>query len=87
MRLELDERKVVHERSLFTVFDLLSNIGELADLSFIIFALALKPYNYCLFLFESLHELFTTEQLNTKSFINFLFMYLMRYPKKKASVA
>ena len=62
---------MVHEKSLYKVYDLLGDVGGLLDLFFILFSIVLSRFNYQLFLFESINELFQTSESFT-SFSNFV---------------
>ena len=61
---------VTHERSLFTIFDLLGSVGGLLDLLILVFAFFLEPYNYTLFLYNSIGKVFENKKTRFR-FANF----------------
>ena len=58
--LTLHDTKMVYEKSLYKVFDLLGDVGGLLDLFMTFFSIVLSRYNYQLFLFTSINVLFKT---------------------------
>ena len=50
---------IKHKKSLYTVYDLLGDVGGLLDLFTLFMAFFLTKYNYSLFLYNSIHEMFT----------------------------
>ena len=54
MTIQLHDTKMIHEKSMYGVFDLLGDVGGLRDLLFIILAIFFERYNGSLFLFKSI---------------------------------
>ena len=60
MYIDLYETHIVHEKSLYNLFDLLGDVGGLLDLFILVFSLLLSRYNESLFLFNQIQSLHTT---------------------------
>ena len=84
--LTLHDTKMVYEKSLYKVFDLLGDVGGLLDLFMTFFSIVLSRYNYQLFLFTSINVLFKTVE-SFDSFSSFLCLQTFCSFKKSAKKA
>ena len=57
----MSEVLVSQEKSLYTFFDLLSDVGGLMNMLVTVFSIILGPYNHSLFLFNTITKLFEIE--------------------------
>ena len=76
----LSNTLTIHKKSLYTVFDLLGDVGGLLDLFTLFVAFFLQKYNHSLFLFNATNNMFTfSTSGNSNSppdtFSSFLFQY------------
>ena len=69
--INLYDTKIVHEKSMYGVFDLLADVGGLGDIFFVAFAFILSRYNNSLFLFNSINKLYQIKNPVT-SFAKFI---------------
>ena len=56
--LDLHDTYITQEKSVFLIFDLLADVGGLLDLFMFIGAVIFIPFNYYLFLFNSMKDLY-----------------------------
>ena len=80
--IQMSQTKISQEKSLYTFFDLLSDVGGLLNLIITLFAMFMQPYNHSLFLYNSLAQLFChIEGLqNIDSFIKFIWHHRVSFP-------
>ena len=58
MSISLHETYMIHEKSLYGVFDLLADVGGLLDLFIVLLAILFERYNTSLFLFNAIYKLY-----------------------------
>ena len=58
MLIDLDNTQTIHEKSMYGVFDVLSDVGGLFDIFVILFALFIGRYNGSLYLYDSIKTLY-----------------------------
>ena len=57
----LSSNSVKHEMSMFTVFDLMGDVGGLLDIFTLILGFLMIPFNHTLFLHKTLNKLYKIE--------------------------
>ena len=85
-RFKVSTKSITHEQSKYNVFDIFGDVGGLLELTMLFFGLFIRPYNYTVFLFNSIQELFKTP-MPLDSYLHFLCVYKFGCCSKKYNSA
>lgn len=60
--MELEKTVVFHQKSFYTVFDLLGDMGGLLDIAILLFAFFLEPYNQAIFHYNTFNRIYQVKK-------------------------
>ena len=71
----LHDTQIIHEKAMYSVFDLLADVGGLLDIFVVAFAIIIQRYNSSLFLFNVIKKLYLLKEPITASFAEFFYIH------------
>ena len=73
--IRLHDTQIIHEKSMYSVFDLLADVGGLLDIFIVVFSIIIQRYNSSLFLFNVIKKLYLLKEPITDSFAEFFYIH------------